>query len=294
MIGQLYTDNRSIVRHASSLQEEFTLKYGVKQIFALAHDLINSVVGHFMRRLTSQCDIGMKPDRSWLRGRHRRNHFHRRWTTTSLVTTLQVANQVGVTTNWTKTTFMAVIPDSTPPLPLHVLNEHVECVDCFTYLGIDITNNGLSTKYIPNIQTSRVMCRLWNRFFYANDASTQNQTKRVQCTDYFQSSLWRRVTGTDSQRSPPSPCAMLAPLATPLLVTSHHQLLYTRWSRPTRCIFPHSPTPSMSPGTPPAYDLHHPDPSNVWLRPQNSRLATLERTDQDSLVRFSRQWLNHC
>ena len=71
---------------------------------------------------------------------------------------------------------MAVIPDSTPPLPLHVLNEHVECVDCFTYLGIDITNNGLSTKYIPNIQTSRVMCRLWNRFFFTQ-TTHQHKTK---------------------------------------------------------------------------------------------------------------------
>ena len=55
---------RSVVRLASSLQEELTLKYGVKQIFALAHGLINSVIGHFIRRMTSQCHIGMKLDRS--------------------------------------------------------------------------------------------------------------------------------------------------------------------------------------------------------------------------------------
>ena len=59
-VRQLYRDNRSAVRLASSLSEEFSIETGVKQGCVIAPDHFNCVIDHLMRRLLTRCNLGIQ------------------------------------------------------------------------------------------------------------------------------------------------------------------------------------------------------------------------------------------
>jgi len=115
-----------------------------------------------------------------------------------------------------------------------------------------ITDNRLSAKrhYILHLQSCQAKDRLrwllpdspslltqelFSRTIESSRLQTthqhQHQDKCEPCTDYLRTSLWRQSLGNTSQTSP-SPrrlrYAMPAPLATYLMATFHHNLLYTR------------------------------------------------------------------